>query len=240
MLNNILLILIILSNIDCSGNPIVHVFGDSHAIFCFSNNTKDLYSNNQASRIHEFANEQSGYKDFRFHINWLGPVTMHRVGRDGLSFLDISRFNVNPNDIAVFVFGEIDVRCHICKQRDVQHKTVDEIIDLLVLKYIKTVNDNKNMVRNLQCIVLNVIPPAEFFNPSFPSYGSLEDRIDCTIKLNKKLSEECSNNNIKFLNTFDYFATQKGDLSRFLSDGTVHIAMYNNGIIKDKLLKLIN
>lgn len=217
----------------------VHVFGDSHAIFYFSNNKSDLYSNNQCSRIHEFADEQSFYNDTPFHINWLGPTTMHRVGDSGLNFLDLCSFHVKQNDIAVFVFGEIDVRCHICKQRDAQQKTIDEILEGLVSKYIQTIIGNKNRVGSLQCVVMSVIPPVEYLNPSFPSYGSLEDRIYCTISLNEKLSQECKNNGLKFLNVFNDFATPKGDLNKSLSDGTVHIAMYNNGVVKDKLLQLI-
>jgi hypothetical protein len=44
-------------------------------------------------------------------LNWLGPVTMYRVGRDKAWFL--KEPDIAGGAWAVLVFGGIDVRCHI-------------------------------------------------------------------------------------------------------------------------------
>jgi hypothetical protein len=66
----------------------IYLFGDSHARFSFKNMNlehKDLHT--------------SG-------------VTMFRIGRDNQIPL-INNIHINVSDIIVFVYGEVDCRCHI-------------------------------------------------------------------------------------------------------------------------------
>lgn len=140
----------------------IHVVGDSHAVFCFTGK--------KSGNINDFS-----YKDHtvQFSINWLGPITMHRIGRDGLSFLNITQFNVIENDIMIFVFGEIDVRCHIGKQRDFGGRNMDEILQCLVKNYCETIIKNRSLYQTVHCVVVNVVPPSDNgFNPEFPHYGT--------------------------------------------------------------------
>jgi hypothetical protein len=78
-----------------NASPNIHVFGDSH--------------------VSEFSNIPGCL------LHYVGPITMHRIGRDGLNFLDMTSYGVQENEVAIFVFGEIDCRCHIGKQRDKQN-----------------------------------------------------------------------------------------------------------------------
>lgn len=64
--------------------------GDSHALFCYA-----------------------GVADAR--IYWRGPVTMHRVARDGISSIVPGNFKPSRDDVVVLSFGEIDCRAHIPK-----------------------------------------------------------------------------------------------------------------------------
>jgi hypothetical protein len=83
--------------------PALHVFGDSHAKFIF----RDARS---------------------VALHYLGPVTMHRVARDGKRALDLKDFDVQPGDVAVWCLGEIDVRCHILRQTESQHAPLRGIV----------------------------------------------------------------------------------------------------------------
>jgi hypothetical protein len=195
----------------------IHVFGDSHAKWCFRN-----------------------IKECVIHL--LGPITMHRVGRDGIDFLDLRNHDVLEKDVAVFVFGEIDVRSHIGRQRDEKGRTLDEILDALAKNYIGTVLRNRENYNQLQCIVFAVIPPThnkEEENPEFPFFGSIEDRVQITRELNKRLIQGCLNHGISVLNVYDLYCTEKGDLKEIYVDVVVHIRTKYNRPIKKQLNKIL-
>src|SRR5579872_2784969 len=105
-----LLAIIFLFSIEMHANEPIYVYGNSHAA--------------------SFA-EIPGCI-----IKWTGPTTMHRIGRDGLSFLDLRMKEIEEGATIVFVYGEIDVRCHIGKQRDLFGRKQDEIIDSLARNYL--------------------------------------------------------------------------------------------------------
>jgi len=195
----------------------IHVFGDSHAKWCFRN-----------------------IKECVLHLQ--GPVTMHRIGRDGIDFLDLRSFDVEEKDTAVFVFGEIDVRSHIGRQRDEKGRTLAEILDTLAENYIETILRNRENYNHLQCIVFAVIPPTHNKreeNPEFPFYGSIEDRIQITKELNKRLIRNCLNHNISVLNVYDLYCTEKGDLKEIYVDVVVHIRTKYNRPIRKELYKIL-
>jgi hypothetical protein len=196
----------------------IHVFGDSHAKWCFRNI--------EGCVIHP-----------------LGPITMHRVGRDGLDFLDLRNFGVEEKDTAVFVFGEIDVRSHTGRQRDEKGRALDEILDTLSKNYIETVLRNRENYNQLQCIVFAVVPPThnkEKENPEFPFFGSIEDRVKITRELNKRLIQGCLNHSISVLNVYDLYCTEKGDLREIYVDVVVHIRTKYNRPIRKQLNKILN
>jgi hypothetical protein len=105
----------------------VRVVGDSHSVNSFCN-------------INEEKGDWKFYDDGRFFTvpfsiyNMYG-VTMHRIGRDGLSLLEKWRRDIIgalEGDVLVFVFGEIDVRCHILKQsEDKMFQSMSSLINWL-------------------------------------------------------------------------------------------------------------
>lgn len=220
-------IVLVFFNLECS----VHIFGDSHALFSFCNPDK---KNNGYWTV---ANNIRLY----FFIHWLGPITMHRVGRDGLKFLNIKNYGVRDNDIVIFVFGEIDVRCHIGKQRDQQLRNENEIINTLVSNYFNTLILNKNLFKKIIFVVFNVPPPSNnAFNTQFPYYGSLEDRVHLTKLCNNILNIYCTKHNFHFLDVYNFYAQENGSLNPQLGDGNIHINVHQNQHVKDKLFVLLN
>lgn len=165
---------------------------------------------------------------------------MHRVGRDGLLVLNFKKNGVRENDVVVFAFGEIDVRCHIGKQRDLFHRDLNEVIDTLVSNYLSTINENRRLFKNLICIVYSVTPPTDNASaPNFPIYGSIEDRVFITKCLNERLAQICRRKNVGFIDVFHDYSNLDGTLNLKISDGNVHINPYHNGAIFRELRKII-
>ncbi len=86
---------------------LLHVFGDSHAHYLFSRAPGAI-------------------------VNWLGPYTMHRIGRDGVDFLGR---RVNDGDKVLFVFGEIDVRCHMVRVDRERGNGIESVATDLASRY---------------------------------------------------------------------------------------------------------
>lgn len=175
-------------------------------------------------------------------IYHLGPRTMHRIGRDGLRYLNIKQFaKVAEGDVAIFAFGEIDVRCHVAKQKEIHLRSIDEVIDTLARNYIKVIVENRDLFGNLMCIVYSVVPPTDHSNNlEFPKFGTLEERVRITQMLNHRLKFLCSASGISFLDVYEDFADENGVLRFDLSDQSVHIDSKQNQKIREKLFELIS
>lgn len=215
----------------------IHIFGDSHASFCFSNERTAI----PRDEISSFTYRRNGVvRSVPFVIHWLGSKTMHAIGRDGLAALNLKNFQIQERDVAVFVFGEIDARCHIGKQRDLQNRQFDEVIDTLAQNFLNCIELNKQAFKKLTCVVVSITPPTNnAYNWVYPYYGSLEERAFITKKLNAKLKELCTIYNCKFLDVHALYATPQGTLDDSVSDGVVHVNPQTNDQIKQLLIDLL-
>lgn len=218
--------------------PKIHVFGDSHASYCFTNE-QPLQLIEQSIYHHQLAN---GYIfPIQFIIHWFKEVTMHRVGRDGFKCINLRNEKVPEKSIVVFVFGEIDIRCHLGKQADRQQKPIDFIVTDVVERYINTIKLNCDLYKALTIVICGPMPPANYtFNAQFYPYGTLEERIAITLLMRQKLISSCKQNNFLYLDVYDLYCTLKGDLSTEMYDGIVHVKPCYNGAIKERLVNLLH
>jgi hypothetical protein len=236
--------ILLFSTLSCSwllsAIPTIHVIGDSHAFFSFS---PVPFIAQEPSYPEFFCYDYSGadtHLSVPFHLHWIGPRTMHRVGRDGLSFLNVKDLSVKEDDYVVFVFGEIDARCHIGKQSHQQQRPYQDIIRELVNNYIATIVRNKEQYAHLTCVIFGVIPPTDqSFNPDYPTYGSLPERIAITQCLNAELGKACLERGLLFFNVYDACSTPLGDFDKKLSDNIVHIAIAHNEFVRQQLVELL-
>jgi hypothetical protein len=172
-------------------------------------------------------------------IHYLGPRTMHRIGRDGLAILDFKGLNIQENDVVVLAFGEIDVRCHIGKQRDYYDRDLNEIIDVLLENYFKTILMNRSLYEKIKILTYTVTPPIpEVLNPDYESYGSIQDRVFISKLLNQKLVEKSILTGIGCIDVYDDYADERGVLIPALSDGSLHIHSSCSQNIKEKLYQI--
>lgn len=215
--------------------PSIRIVGDSHSVnsFCNPGEEQGTWSLAYEEKL----------VSVPFSIYNMYGVTMHRIGRDGLSLLEKWRrdlIGAKNGDTLVFVFGEIDVRCHILKQSKKQNISIDEVISKLVNSYLRTIIDYKNLYEQLNVVVFNTLPPIDYIHlPPYEQYGTLEERVIIAKKLNQALKDKCDEYEIKFLDIYNLFSQMDGSMNPDLSDGSVHISPYHNTIIKEELCKLI-
>lgn len=153
-------------------------------------------------------------------VQWLGPVTMHRIGRDGLNILDVRRYGLLPGNPALFIFGEIDVRAHLVRQSEIQGVEPRQLIDRMVAAYGRVLDRNRSNLPSLKVIVSSVVPPSD----AHPSrHGSLEQRIVLTRMLNDALENMCQSMGFVFLDVYSALCGRDGAMpSANTSDG-IHV-----------------
>ncbi len=179
--------------------PRAVVFGDSHALHCF------------------------GRVDW-CERHWLGPRTMHRVGREGLDGIDPRAYYLPQRADVVMVFGEIDARAHIGRQRDERGRDQDEVIGDLVANYIDAVCAIRLLGPAGAYVVCGVVPPGEYeMNPEFPTYGSLQDRARITASLNGALQKAADAVGLLYLDLYTPFVQEDGTFDPAFTDDNVHV-----------------
>jgi hypothetical protein len=159
--------------------------------------------------------------------HYLVGYTMHRVGRDGISSLNIENVDSSPNTVLAFVFGEIDVRVHVARQVEHSGRTSHQIIDDLITRYMSTICSVRAAYPDNPIILISVVPPAGMDYPSFdytlPRGGTDEDRASWTQELNSRLHQYAVEYGFGYLDQYSPFANETGLFDLEYSDDGVHI-----------------
>ena len=208
-MNKILTFLMILAF--ARGYGVIHVFGDSHSWM------------------------------FRGHpetaVYHLGGITMHRIGRDHVNFLNLADYHVTSEDIVVMVFGEIDVRGHIKKIAKQFEITTSDVIENLCDRYLKGVEKIIQKTPVKKIIICEVIPPAKKApnsNKKFPRIGSLEERVQYNLYLNSVLESGCKTKGFEFFKYADTYRNQGQQLRSIYTKDGVHISKKYRNLIHDE------
>ena len=194
-----------------------HSFGDSHSIYTFQNIDG-------------------------FTPHHLGSITMHRVGRDGLDILDVSKHAINPGDRCFFSFGEIDVRCHIHREATDRQRDLAEIIDALAVGYLETVASQA--MPDIPFWVVSVLPPPRWErmpkhiqeDTLYPFRGSNSERAGHAVALNEAVRREADARNVHYLDLHRLYSDEDNMLVPELSDGQYHIG--DNYFVRRELTEL--
>jgi hypothetical protein len=194
--------------------PSLHVIGDSHAKFNFQG--------------------APGIK-----IHYLGPVTMHKIARDGRTAIRWKDLEIYDSDIVVWCLGEIDVRCHIIDQARLQNVPTETIVKKLAESFLLSVASIQREAGGLKTVILAVIPPTDQVNnKEYPLVGSLKERIEARRLLNEALRVNCLTQGFHFLDPFSEFTDPMGALKESMSDGNVHCAPAFASIVVDQIRQL--
>lgn len=172
----------------------------------------------------------------------IGPVTMHRIGRDQKEILSSDKI-AGIKDPVIFVFGEIDARCHIGKQRDQNARDEDEVIGDVVTRYLKALCAQKPLLYRNRIAVVSIVPPRtvpDAEKTGYPFYGSIEERARITRKLNAALAAACQKHGVYFINYYDEFVGSDGQMDPKFSDHSVHLNGEAIPIIKTKVYDFLS
>lgn len=153
---------------------------------------------------------------------WLGPITMHRVGRDGPSLLALSELGAEPGLDVVFCFGEIDARWHIDRQAARRATSVDVVVADLADRYLSAIGRMLDRP-GLRCFVATPVPPQDIA-PGTPHAAlpaaPLAERIVATRRLSEALVARANACGFGILDLHALFRGADGAMrSEFASDG---------------------
>jgi hypothetical protein len=184
----------------------IYTFGDSHAV----SGWKELY---------DILNDY-------LLLYGIGPRLCYSFGRDGLDLLNIREANVQNDDIVIFCFGEIDLRCNIQKYIT-KENTYDKIIDTMVEKYFVAIEKNVKQFEHLNICIYNVVPTVQKYNtfeyPNHPFMGTDEERKIYVKYFNSKCKEYCNKYGYTFFDVYHKYCDRNGYLNKEYSDDNVHI-----------------
>lgn len=184
--------------------PAIHVFGDSHSW---------LYRHLPGAIVHFL----------------ISGVTMHRIGRDGLSIFKLDTLAIKPGEALAFIFGEVDVRAHIARQRDKFDRDPNEVIDTLVARYMLALSDVKKAYPLSPIVVVSVSPPMGDDYPNFNRYildyppGPEPDRIVWTVQMNRALRKRALELGFGYLDQYTPFVDERGLLNLSMTNDGLHL-----------------
>ncbi len=170
----------------------IHCIGDSHSsVFSGREEIQPEWPNRSDDIIPYF-------KTYR-----IGPATAYQL-ENKITIIDqIVKDNVNINtDSILFCFGEVDIRAHLIKQKNISTKNIDDLVSECVERYLKVLMFYKN--NKFDVMVWGVI--ASWGNLKIytgPSFGTNIERNEVTKKFNSLLEKKCIENDLKFISIFD-------------------------------------
>lgn len=172
-------------------------------------------------------------------VRYLGPMTMHRIARDGREAVSLKGLGVFSGDTLIWGLGEIDVRCHLIKQRDLLDATVASLADSLARGYVRSIAAIQDEIGGLTTVVLAVIPPSDQGEDAdFPKAGTLQERIEARNLLNAALEKYSGSQGFQYFDPYASFLDQAGSLNPKMSDGNVHCGPEYAPIIVRKVLEM--
>jgi len=192
----------------------IFVYGDSHGEFSFKN----------LRLPHVLRVEYS--------------KTMHGIGKSRV----IPKFDARehtPESTLCFVFGEVDCRCHIKRQKDAG-RDEDEIVRELVNGYFNTIL--QSIITFKKIVIVGVIPPARYkdfpHDGEWPVLGTDEERVRFTSKVNGLIEQISNQNNLIYFNPYDYYTREDGTFKYEFSDDILHLK--NNSVFLERFISAVS
>lgn len=157
----------------------------------------------------------------------LGPVTMKRISRPEEDLLPTTVKGIvrGPDDILLFAFGEIDLRCWV----DVRHRQHESgKASIMLIEWIEAYLNKVDLCGGDggRIVVMSIPPPVtaeKAYNVDFPIRGTDAQRVEWTRLANDLLAEGCQKRGMVYLDLYTPFADERGMLPDHLSDSSVHL-----------------
>lgn len=228
----------------------IHIIGDSHSIYSFTNLYTQGVPQIAAEKMDNcevstffYQNKVHSF-EVPFHIHWISR-TMHMIGRLGLQQVDFRNYDMKDGDFGLMAFGGIDAfHGSIIKQYGLGRE-LNEIVNELTQRYVETVLMNQRLYNKMTIIIMAIMPPIilehnkKSYQQRDPTLPYEKFIVASNRMLNEALAYHCNINNFIYLDVNSFFEDEKGLLRYELSDGMHHIKPSYNYILKQKLIDLI-
>lgn len=185
----------------------VNLKNRSHTIHCIGDSHVSVFSGHNKI-VHGFP--FSGDKLTPFRTYHIGPYLAFNLSSSN----HISRriifdiLSVIPQKSMILLcFGEIDCRNHLVKQSQIQNKSLYEIVQSCVEKYLHFILEIKN--KGYKPIVWGPVATSNSEiiinqNPQFSSYGTYQIRNQSIKLFNNILEQKCAEENISFISILKF------------------------------------
>jgi lysophospholipase L1-like esterase len=212
---------------------IIHVIGDSHASI-FSG--LDIMQDNWPIKS---KNIFPPFKSYR-----IGATTAYNSNKKLPKIKKILNFkssDVNKKtDYVMLCFGEIDIRVHLLKQKEIEGVDCDEIVMKCVEKYFITIN--KLIKWGFKVIIFGPVASAtkNIIIDNYSSYGTTQERNHLTRLFNKYLENKCEKYHIHFISLFEEMVDEQDNTKADLFLDEIHLSSKALPLILGKIKKGIN
>lgn len=224
-----------------SGRQVVHILGDSHSLYSFSEFGK-VGRRNPAVQFVNDVTLASG-DSICLSIDHIGPHTMHHFAHpEHLNTAMLQKAGLRDGDSLMLVCGEIDVRNHIHRIATRKKQPYTEIIRELTTRYLNHIAEIKKDFPGCRFIIAAPTPPLNFeeLNQDPPEHaGSLEERVTYTAAMVNMLEQGCKKHGFTLLDYRNHYANPDGVLYTTFSDMFCHISPYHNHCARQVLFDIL-
>ena len=100
------------------------------------------------------------------------------------------------------IFGEVDCRCHLIRQKRLQQRSSQNIVHECVQRHLEALKELNQTYRVCAYgpIASSVLPESN--HKDFPRVGSTEERNEISLLYNQELEWMCRENNVGFVTLF--------------------------------------
>lgn len=184
----------------------IYVFGDSHrARFQHINNRLEAEGKAPRFSVHGDSGLTAYGIGKQDDISVLG-----RPSGPGIALLAKMLEEVTKEDLIIFCLGEVDCRIQIYYRHRTANKSIEELIDIVVLQY---GNVLQMLNKRFEIAVMDVIPAVRQTNTyGLEFYATREERAEITIQFNKRLEKFCADYGIPFIKMHHQLADERGYL----------------------------
>lgn len=164
---------------------------------------------------------------------------MHRLARDGIAFVGQLVPCFEEGDVALFMVGEIDVRCHLIPISETSKRPIEDVAEELAEGFISKLTLLQRDQPQIKVVVAQPpFPTDRRPNVELPFRGSIAERVHLHSLLSDSLDRLCRTSGMHFLCMPLKYKDKNGVLRRKYSDDGVHIMPCEGEAVIEALGKL--
>ena len=187
-----------------SGQPVVHVVGDSHT--------------------------EVFHGVWPFRAVWIGPATAYNLDKEHSTTRSREKLAAalarvdKKRDVVLLVFGEIDSRIHIFNQYVKRGRTesMEELIDATIERYGAVV---LRLKAEGYRVVVHSVPATPYQDNIYEvaNYADEETRSAIVREFNARLSAWCSANAVEYLDMYSVVSDERGFIRKDMTTDGTHL-----------------